>query len=72
MHIQHCYFPCKNLTIGVQLDLVILTLDNPTPALSETDVSETNYMDHFVLDLVSFVGHSDSDYDTKISLGNPT
>ena len=30
------------------------------------------YMDHFVLDLVSFVRHLDSDYDTKISLANPT
>lgn len=30
------------------------------------------YMDHFVLDLVSFFRHSDSDYDRKISLANPT
>ena len=29
-------------------------------------------MDHFVLNLVSFVQHSDSHYDTKISLANPT
>ena len=29
-------------------------------------------MDHFVLDLVPFVRQSDADYDTKISLANPT